>query len=119
MPPPGDQQPDIVRADGQFDILGERDFFVPVGWDGGDNNIPHGEELSRMWSTNLEVSLSLQALCVFCVKRTNEFSFESQAIPARQQGLFPHDGRGGGNRRPMASERTRRRASSPDFAIQV
>ena len=53
VPPPGEDQPALVRADGQFEILGERDYYIPMGWDGGD--IPYGAELSKMWTLNLEV----------------------------------------------------------------
>lgn len=53
---PGEDQAAIVRLDDQFEILGERDYFVPIGWDGGEVCAPNGEELSRIWHENLTVS---------------------------------------------------------------
>ncbi|KLO08362.1 S-adenosyl-L-methionine-dependent methyltransferase [Schizopora paradoxa] len=49
----GEDQAAIVRLDNQFEILGERDYFGPIGWDGGEVCAPNGEELSRIWHVNL------------------------------------------------------------------
>lgn len=50
---PGEEQAAVVRLDEHFEILGEKDYFTPLGWDGGEVCVPNGEELSRMWTINL------------------------------------------------------------------
>jgi len=53
VPLAGEDQAAVVRLDGQFKILGEKDYFTPTGWDGGEVCAPNGEELSRLWTGNL------------------------------------------------------------------
>lgn len=63
----GEDQAAVIRLDGQFKLLGERDYFAPIGWDDGEVCAPNGKELSQLWSVNLNVS-SMFPFGRYCVK---------------------------------------------------
>ncbi len=92
VPLPGEDKAAVVRLDGQFEILGEKDYFTPAGWDGGEVCAPNGEELSRLWTANLDVrSVSLDVrqvdsrniitLSSITCMRAKAFSCQREKVP--------------------------------------
>lgn len=50
----GDKLNNLIREDGQMQLLGQRGYWSPINWDG--DNVPDGREIGRLMVLNALVS---------------------------------------------------------------